>query len=189
MPRNKEGLNGFTRCYYTDAGFTTPVEASNYTAGPFYCHFAANGYRLPTEGEWEYVCRAETIGAFSCNETNYSSGSCSSCTSGTHPILGQYCVFCENFPGTAEPLGEKFSNPWNLKDIHGNVWEWCWDWYGTYLGTTQVDYSGLPSGFYRTLHGGGWNIDARYCRSANRGIYAPGSRQAYLGFRLVRTID
>jgi formylglycine-generating enzyme required for sulfatase activity len=180
--------NGYTRCYYTDVGFTTPITSSNDTTGPFYCNFGANGYRLPSEGEWEYFTRAGTTTAFSCDETNYTSGDCatSGCTGGIYTTLEQYCVYCANHPGTTAVAGSKLSNPWNLKDIHGNVWEWCWDWYAAYPGTSQNDYTGPTSGSDRMLRGGSWGDHARYCRSAQRGSLAPVTRYILLGFRLVR---
>ena len=180
--------NGYTRCYYTDAGFTTPIDASNYTTGPFYCDFDADGYRLATEGEWEYLCRAGTTEAFSCNETNYNGSNCYSCTSGTHPTLEQYCVYCANDPGTTAVVGSKLANPWNLKDVHGNVYEWCWDWYGTYPSGPETDYEGAGSGSHRVIRGGGWGYYARYCRSAIRDHDSPGTIGYVLGVRLVRTL-
>ena len=65
---------------------------------------------------------AGTTTPFSCNETNYNGSNCNSCTSGTHPTLEQYCVYCANDPGTTVVAGSKLSNPWGLKDVHGNVW-------------------------------------------------------------------
>ncbi|MBN2383984.1 formylglycine-generating enzyme family protein [bacterium] len=183
--------NGLTRCYYKDASFTDPVTSSNYTSGDFYCDFGANGYRLLSEGEWEYAARAGTGTPFSCNETNYTSGNCGddSCTEGTLPTLEQYAVFCANRPPTySAPVGSKLANPWNLKDMHGNVWEWCWDWEGTYPGD-MTDYTGPGSGSYRVRRGGCWNFSARYCRSAFRISYTPGFRNYYLGFRLARTVN
>jgi len=181
--------NGYDRCYYTDASFTVPVDVTNYTTGPFYCDFGASGYRLLSEGEWEYTARAGTTTPFSCNETNYTSGNCTSCTAGTHPTLEQYAVYCANDTGKSEPVGSKLPNPWNLSDMHGNVLEWCWDWYdATYPGDT-TDYPGAGSGSYRVIRGGGWNNGARYCRSAYRYYYAPGDRGGNFGFRLVRSVN
>jgi len=180
--------NGLTRCYYKDAAMTDPVTGSNYTSGTFYCNFTANGYRLLTEGEWEYAARAGTTTPFSCNETNYTSGNCWGCTAGTHPTLEQYAVYCANDNDRSEPVGSKLANPWNLKDMHGNVWEWCWDWKAPYPGDT-TDYTGPVSGSDRVLRGGYWNYDARHCRSAYRGYVTPGSQYYIIGFRLVRSVN
>ncbi|MBN2383045.1 SUMF1/EgtB/PvdO family nonheme iron enzyme [bacterium] len=181
--------NGLTQCYYKDAGFTDPVMSSNYTSGTFYCNFGANGYRLLSEGEWEYAARAGTTTPFSCNETNYTTGNCDSCTEGTHPVLEQYAVYCANDTGESEWVGSKLANPWNLSDMHGNVWEWCWDWYNaTYPGDT-TDYTGPGSGSYRVERGGSWFGIARNSRSANRNYYSPGFRYYYFGFRLARSVN
>ncbi|MBN2381429.1 SUMF1/EgtB/PvdO family nonheme iron enzyme [bacterium] len=180
--------NGLTRCYYKDAGFTDPVTSSNYTSGTFYCDFGANGYRLLSEGEWEYAARAGTTTPFSCNEMNYTTVNCDVCTAGTHPTLEQYAVYCANDTGESEPVGSKLANPWNLSDMHGNVYEWCWDWYSTYPGDT-TDYTGPGSGSNRVLHGGCFYSIARYCRSAHRHINTPGTRGYGIGFRLVRSVN
>lgn len=182
--------NGYRRCYYTNSGFTTPIELWNYTTGPFYCDSDADGYRLPTEGEWEYFTRTGTTGAFSCDEPNYNSVNCLWCFPGTHPTLEQYCVYCANEPGGTEVVGSKLPNPWNLKDVHGNVYEWCWDWYAADYPTGTVnDYVGPGSGSDRVFRGGSWSISARYCRSANRSKFDPSFRRKHLGFRLVRTVS
>jgi formylglycine-generating enzyme required for sulfatase activity len=179
---------GFTRCYYKDASYTTPVDSTNYTSGSFYCNFDANGYRLPTEGEWEYFTRAGTTGPFSIDEPNYYSGNCSSCTSGTFPNLESVAVFCGNDAGRSEPVGSKDPNPWGLKDVHGNVWEWCWDWYSNnYPSGSATDYEGATSGSIRVVRGGSWMNGAWSCRSAIRAWNTPSNRIYNLGFRLVRT--
>ncbi|MBN1550973.1 SUMF1/EgtB/PvdO family nonheme iron enzyme [bacterium] len=180
--------NGFTPCYYRDASFMNAVDATNYINDDHFCNFNANGYRLPTEGEWEYFCRAGTTTAFSCNETNYNSGNCDSCIPGTHPVLELYCAFCANVPDPVSfyPAGSKWPNPWNLKDVHGNISEWCWDWYGIYPTGPETDYTGPAVGPGRLTKGGtltypGWE------RSAARMNVYPDSSNASLGFRLVRS--
>jgi formylglycine-generating enzyme len=181
--------NGFTRCYYMNEGFTIPIDSTNYTTGPFFCNFAANGYRLASEGEWEYFTRAGTTTPFSCNETNYLSNTCNFCAAGTHPTLETYCVYCANDLGTTETVGSKLPNPWNLKDVHGNVWEWCWDWVYSYPTGTNTDYTGPTEGILHVDRGGCWDLRAFWCRSAFRDSNYPSYRTYYLGFRLVRTIN
>ncbi|MCD4653967.1 formylglycine-generating enzyme family protein [bacterium] len=179
--------NSYIRCYYADSGFTISLDVTNYESGQIYCNFYVNGYRLATEGEWEYFARAGTVGVFSFEESDYTSDTCSSCTSGTHQVMEQYVVYCANDSGESNIAGSKLNNPWNLEDIHGNVWEWCWDWYdSSYPERTQTDYAGSESGSYRVLRGGSWYSDASCCRSAIRNSYAPVNRSNALGFRLVR---
>jgi len=181
--------NGFTPCYYRNAGFTNQVDSSDYINDDHYCNFAANGYRLATEGEWEYLCRAGTTGPFSCAEPSYGSATCGTCISGELPILETYGVFCENDSMRTEPAGSKLSNPWNLKDVHGNVWEWCWDWYDiTYPVGSATNYTGTTTGSYRVFRSGSWSSYGRRCRSAYRNASTPGYRSDAIGFRLVRVV-
>ena len=183
--------NGYTRCYYIDETLTTPLDATNFTISMPYCDFDATGYRLPSEGEWEYFCRAGTTTPFSCNETNYTTGNCSSCTLGTHPTLEQHGVYCANDPGMTVPVGGKLPNPWNLKDVHGNVWEWCFDRYWvTYPVGPVTDYLGpLEYGFDPVIRGGSFADYPENCRSAKRFNFRTTDRHYCLGFRLLRTTD
>lgn len=180
---------GLTRCYYKDAEFTVPVDISNYLSGSFFCDFDANGYRLPTEGEWEHFTRAGTTSPFSIDEPLFFVlGNCSSCTGGLLPDLESVAVFCANDSSETAAAGSKNPNPYGLRDIHGNVWEWCWDWYAeVYPAGSAFDYAGATSGSYRAFRGGCWNSPARQCRSANRFRSDPGFRDGGLGFRLLRT--
>lgn len=180
--------NGLTRCYYTDPEFTIPIVFANYTDGPFYCDFNANGYRLPTEGEWEFVCRAGSTGPFCCSESNFVNGYCYACAPGTFPTLEQYASFCGiNNDAIVEPVGIKLPNQWGLKDVHGNVYEWCWDWYGDYP-ASAMNYSGPETGISRVLRSGSSANVPYQIRSAARELYTPESLNYYNGMRLVRTI-
>lgn len=182
--------NGYTQCYYKDATFTIPLDATNYTTGQFFWNPAVDGYRLPSEGEWEHFCRAGTNGPFSCDEPDYTSDTCGYpyCVIEEFPVLEDYAVFCANNPGSTQAVGSKLSNPWNLKDVHGNVYEWCWDDFTSYPSGTVIDYSGPGTSSFRALRGGSWYNRARFCRSANRDHYSPGYRLTYDGFRLVRSV-
>ena len=129
-------------------------------------------YRLPTEAEWEYAARAGTT-------TRWSFGDDAS-------QLGRYAWYDGNAGGQTHPVGQLQPNPWGLYDMHGNVWEWVQDWYGKYASGTAVDPAGPSSGSLRVDRGGSWVITARRCRSAHRNGVAPGLRDGYLGFRLLR---
>jgi formylglycine-generating enzyme required for sulfatase activity len=123
--------------------------------------------RLPSEAEWEYACRAGTTSAFSFgmeiddDQVNYDSN------------IGQ------TVPVKALP-----ANPWGLYQMHGNVWEWCQDWYDEYPTGSVIDPSGVTEGAYRVLRGGSWYGSARGVRSADRDYNTPDDRDYFIGFRL-----
>ncbi len=136
-------------------------------------------YRLPTEAEWEYACRAGTT-------TVYSFGDDAS-------RLGDYAWFEDNAYDVDEKyahrVGQKKANPFGLYDMHGNVYEWCQDWYGKdyYAGSPPDDPPGADGGSGRVLRGGSWGNSARFCRSAVRNWGSPVNRYGYLGFRVARS--
>ena len=134
-------------------------------------------YRLPTEAKWEYACRAGTQTAFSFGDDEKQ--------------LGEYAWFKGNAFKAGEiyahKVGLKKPNPWGLHDMHGNVWEWCSDWYGEKL-SGGVDPIGPEKGSYRVFRGGGWRLDPGFCRSADRSFSShPSARGIILGFRVART--
>ena len=131
-------------------------------------------FALPTEAQWEYACRAETT-------TKYYFGDDAS-------KLGDYAWFKKNADDVnkkyAHPVGKKKPNAFGLYDMHGNVWEWCQDWYGDYQSTSAIDPSGPTGGKPRVLRGGSWSINASSCRSAYRFGFVPVYRFYYSGFRV-----
>jgi formylglycine-generating enzyme required for sulfatase activity len=139
--------------------------------------------RLPTEAEWEYACRAGTT-------TRYYTGD-------TEADLGRAGCFDGNAERgfkiwkwdrrRREPrrVGSFVSNAWGLYDMHGNMWEWCADWYGEYPTGIVVDPLGPENGQSRVQRGGSWSFYAQYCRSASRVRYDPSSRSFNDGFRCV----
>ncbi len=137
---------------------------------------SAKGYRLPTEAEWEYACRAGTT-------TKY-------CTGDSDADLGRAGWYSENAESKTHPVGKKAPNTWGIYDVHGNVSEWCWDRYGKdyYANSLATNPTGSLKGSDRVIRGGGWFFGyARYCRSANRGEGNPDASNGNLGFRLVRS--
>jgi formylglycine-generating enzyme required for sulfatase activity len=131
---------------------------------------AGRVYRLPTEAEWEYACRAGSKTAFSFGDE---SGS-----------LGDFAWFKDNSDGKTQSVGEKKPNAWGLYDMHGNVWEWCSDWYGEYPGKAVSDPAGPEKGSFRVIRGGSWDFVAAFCRSAFRDWNDPSYRYYYYGFRV-----
>jgi formylglycine-generating enzyme required for sulfatase activity len=130
-------------------------------------------YRLPTEAEWEYSCRAGTT-------TRYSFGDSDS-------ELGDYAWYNKNSGGTTHPVGGKKPNAWGLYDMHGNVYERCQDWHGDYWSGSVTDPTGAAVGSDRVLRGGCWLNYSDYCRSAYRFRNSPDYRIYDLGFRVLRS--
>jgi formylglycine-generating enzyme required for sulfatase activity len=127
-----------------------------------------NAFRLPTEAEWEYSCRAGTSG------DRY----------GDIDVIAWYY---SNSGDSTHPVGQKQANAWGLFDTLGNVWEWCQDWYGGYGAEYQTDPTGPASGVARVIRGGGWNNNVQNIRGTSRYVYPPDARLSALGFRLART--
>jgi formylglycine-generating enzyme required for sulfatase activity len=165
---------------------TRPVEQVSWSDAVAYCVRrtqserdagtlpAGSGYRLPTEAEWEYACRAWTSTRFSYGDDPHYSG------------FDNYawCYFPDQRP---HPVGQKLPNPWGLYDMHGNVSEWCQDWFGEYRGEIAVDPQGpqMDSSRNRILRGGDCNSSPQDCRSASRNVSFPESRWRSIGFRVV----
>ena len=133
---------------------------------------SGGGFRLPSEAQWEYACRAGTTTAFSFGSTitpeqvNYDSRRQGLYRDKTVPV--------KSLP----------PNAWGLYEMHGNVWQWCNDWYGDFSGSAERDPAGPSSGSDRVFRGGGWCFDAWYCRSASRMSFAPNGGSWILGFRI-----
>jgi formylglycine-generating enzyme required for sulfatase activity len=132
-------------------------------------------FRLPSEAEWEYACRAGSTGVF--------------CFGDDYDRLGEYAWYEENSGRETQPVGKKRANGWGLHDMHGNVWEWCKDaWQHNYEGAptdgrARLDGKGLGG---RVRRGGSWDNNAFDCRGVNRTDRDPSDRDDHLGFRLLR---
>ncbi len=158
-------------------GDNLPVENVSWNDAKEFCRklsqMTGKEYRLPTEAEWEYACRAKTTGAYAGD-------------------LDAMAWYSKNSDPKTHPVGQRQPNAFGIYDMHGNVWEWCSDWYSSsYYAEcerqgTVTDPQGPSTGSYRVSRGGGWYSYAVRCRSAIRNNGAPGYRIDSLGCRLVR---
>lgn len=151
---------GLTLCYRIDGDDVTWQRA-------------ANGYRLLTEAEWEYACRAGST-------TRWSFGD-------DEKRLGKFSWFGGNSSGEPQPAGRKKPNAWGLHDMHGNMYEWCWDWFGPYSKAATSDPVGPPEGQDRVVRGGAFNYTPKFLRSAFRNSFPPENRFRFIGFRCARS--
>jgi formylglycine-generating enzyme required for sulfatase activity len=167
MGRNPSGFLGPDR----------PVEQVDFNdAQAFVARLNAAGqgtFRLPTEAEWEYACRAGSTGRFCCGDDD--------------AALGDYAWTSANAGGQSHPVGQKRANAWGLHDMHGNVWEWTLDFYGDYPAGPVTDPQGATVGLLgaRVFRGGCWRGGPDFAASAHRGGRGPAYKGAILGLRLV----
>lgn len=155
-------------------GNDMPVEMVSWNDATEYCG-KLNGkgllpagwkWALPTEAQWEYACRAGTTGDYA-------------------GILDAMAWYASNSGIKPHAVGTKQANAWGLNDMHGNVWEWCADWYAKYPGGAATDPTGPNNGWVRAARGGSWSGVGAYCRSADRYNDPPGIRDGSNGFRVV----
>jgi len=149
------------------------------------CDFSASGFRLPTEAEWEYACRAGTTSIYYTGDEAFGD-----CEPGDQAYLECAAWFMNNSNGRVHSVGELAPNAFGLFDTHGNVWEWCWDFYDEhyYASMQAADPRGPDKGTHRVVRGGCYMSHKEECRSAARGRLWPGKLDPKVGFRIVRTI-
>ena len=161
-------------------GFDVPVRRVRWTDAHAYASWKSERegkkYRLPTEAEWEYACRAGSQGKF--------------CFGDDDSLLGAYAWYVENAEKVTHDVGTKKSNAWGLYDMHGNVWEWCLDRYAEDYTDTPCDGSAyaVASEKGRVLRGGSYNGNADKCSCTSRINLGSGGKNYFIGFRLVEEL-
>ena len=167
---------GLTPAYEIDPDTQDPNNQNKYDNQKWTVELVqgAKGYRLPTEAEWEYAARGG----------RYRRGFAYAGS----PELDQVAWYDANSNGETQPVGQKRPNALGLYDMSGNVWEWCWDWYGDYPSEPKADPMGPEGGSNRVRRGGSWADDPDNCRVAYRYYDFPVFRYVNIGFRLARTL-
>lgn len=172
-------LMGDNPSYFKDCGGDCPVEQVSWDMARLFIQKlnqmeGTNKHRLPTEAEWEYACRAGTVTAYSFGDEA--------------DKLVDYAWYSANSGGQTHPVRKKKPNAWGLYDIHGNVYEWCRDWYGEYPSKLVLYPTGPAQGKTRVVRGGSWLNDAFVLRSANRITWPREKIDSFIGFRIARNL-
>jgi formylglycine-generating enzyme required for sulfatase activity len=160
-------------------GDDRPVEQVSWDDCQEFCgrlgQLTGKSFRLPTEAEWEYACRAGTTSHY--------------CNGGDEAALKKVGWFNGNSNSQTQPVGQLPPNAWGLFDVHGNVWEWCQDWHANYHTSDVEDYICNNTSESRVFRGGSWYDGPPMCRAAYRFCGAPGGRYNNLGCRVVLGLD
>jgi len=173
---------GLERCYQDAGGADYDAADADSGVTPSWPRgLACQGYRLPTEAEWEFATRAGTQTAF------YTGAITQTWCDPLDPNLDLAGWYCGNANDTTHAVGGKQPNAWGLYDMLGNVWEWCWDRYDSYPAGPVSDPLGPQAGSRRVKRGGSWYYLARYARAAYRNDVVPGNRYSDLGLRPARS--
>ncbi len=190
-------MDGKTPVYYSDSSYTNVLKASSNdisidtNPGSYdnpYVNDTAVGYRLPTEGQWQYS--ASYIDGTDWLPYNHASGDnssyCHPLNGGTSTVFGDYAWYSGNSESFTHDVGTKLANHLKIHDMSGNVWEWCWDWRDDYPAGPETDYEGAVSGSDRVGRGGSWGSYAGGLRVGYRFIDRPYDEGSYVGFRVAR---
>lgn len=172
---------GLTPCYKNQSNNTTIADSDTVV-----CDWTATGYRLPTEAEWEYACRATTTTDYFWGD-DLSEATMKQTTWYTQNCYDGAWTVPHAIKGGTQTVGTRLPNWFSLFDMSGNVREWCWDYFGSYTSGAVTDPRGPDSGSHRICRGGSWDHYAINCTSAVRGSNVPTDRKFYAGFRLIRT--
>ena len=182
---------GKTPAYYTSAAQTTVYRTGRTNVQNDWVKWSRS-YRLPTEAEWEKAARGGVSGqrfpwgnTISWSQANYYTDPMLILPYDLNPLKGYHPTFATGGYPYTSPVGYFAPNGFGLYDMAGNVWERCWDWYGSYSSESQIDPRGPISGLYRVIRGGSWRGDAAGCRSPARGYGYPSDYSYYGGFRVV----
>lgn len=167
--REWEAVIGSNPSWWNSAGPTAPVEQVSWDDCQQFIEAIGHGLRLPTEAEWEYACNADSTRDYY--------------VFAEPPEDETWCLGNSNV--TTHPVGTKKANLWGLYDMHGNVWEWCSDWYDEYPDHDVTDPQGPDHGSYKVKRGGSWAADLHSCNAHIRKADSPEERDYLTGLRLV----
>jgi formylglycine-generating enzyme required for sulfatase activity/uncharacterized membrane protein len=176
----KSEMNGLTPVYYTDSGLSSVYRSGQIDLINTWVDWSSTGYRLPTEAEWEFACRAGT-------QSSFFTGPITATGSGLCMNLDLAGWYSANSGNVTHPVGQKAANANALHDTHGNVWEWTWDRHEAFSSNPVSDPRGPDTGSLRTARGGSFNNNAENCQSSSRFPASPNYNGWDIGFRVART--
>jgi len=176
----------YTPCYtYNDLVIKDSQDSNATACDNAICDWTANGYRLPTEGEWQYA--ASYKDGIDWTRYDYASGAIAYHNNAV--ATGDVAWYSGNSENTSHTVGKRNPNSLTIYDMSGNIWEWCWDWYDFYPTTSQTDYRGALTGLMRISRGGSWSRDSKFLSVGYRDACYSYYKDDHIGFRVARYDD